>query len=343
MNTISLSTDTIFNSTAASFESIALDIYCFQYKNCIVYQNYSNFLKKQPSNVKNLADIPFLPIAFFKTHQIQCFEADEDIIFNSSGTTGMQTSRHFVQNVDVYIESFLKSFTLFYGNVKDYAIIGLLPSYLERSGSSLIYMVDYLIKQSENKDSGFYLNANKKLVELLKSRENEGKKTLLIGVSFALLDFAESNPIPLKHTIVMETGGMKGRKKEITKMEMHSILKQAFTIENIHAEYGMTELLSQAYSYENGLYNCPPWMKVLIREEDDPFKILTAGRGAANIIDFANINSCSFIATDDIAKLNADGSFEVLGRMDNSDIRGCSMLVTSVFSLLFLVCCFFNH
>lgn len=269
---------------------------------------------------------PFLPISFFKTHEVYAANNQPEVVFTSSGTTGNNTSRHLVESVDIYKKSFLKAFKLFYGEPTDWAIIGLLPNYLERQGSSLVMMAEELITESKEPDSGLYLYEFKKLANILKKREAAGRKTWLIGVTFALLDFADQYPQPLKHTVLLETGGMKGRKKELTRMEVQTVLKKSFGLENVHSEYGMTELLSQAYSTGNGRFVCPPWMKVLVRSEDDPLQISEFGVGVICIIDLANIFSCSFIATEDLGKVYEDGSFEIIGRMDNSDVRGCSQL-----------------
>lgn len=278
--------------------------------------------------VKNIAQIPFLPISFFKTHTIQSNTAQPETIFTSSGTTGIITSRHFVTDIDWYRQSFRKAFELFYSDIKKYAILALLPSYLEREGSSLIYMADDLIKQSENPDSGFYLYNHDELYHKLISQQQAGKPTLLIGVTFALLDFVEQYQINFPELIVMETGGMKGRRKEMIREELHAQLCAGFNVSAIHSEYGMTELLSQAYSKGNGIFNCPQWMQVLIRDTNDPLSLIGQGKtGGINVIDLANINSCSFIATQDLGKQYADGSFEVLGRFDNADIRGCNLLI----------------
>jgi len=239
----------------------------------------------------------------------------------------MISSRHLVKDLSLYRESFTRGFELFYGSASEYCIIGLLPSYLERENSSLVLMADDLIRQSGHPQSGFYLNEFDKLAALLRELESREQKTLLIGVSFALLDFAEQYPIPLKHTIIMETGGMKGRRKELIRQELHAILQQSFSLSAIHSEYGMTELLSQAYSKGEGIYHCPPWMKILLRDDEDPLRVITSGSGVVNVIDLANIHSCSFIATDDAGKVYPDGSFEILGRVDGSDMRGCSLLV----------------
>jgi hypothetical protein len=312
------------------FLSIALEIYHFQFIYNPLYQVYSKAVGKTPENVDCLKAIPFLPISFFKTHKVQTTEFDAQSIFKSSGTTGNIASSHYVKNVELYQQSFCNCFQQFYGAVEDYCVLGLLPSYLERGNSSLVYMVDHLIKKSAGEDSGFYLHDFKKLNETLSSLEAAGQKTLLIGVSFALLDFSAAFPQQLQHTIIMETGGMKGRKKETTKIELYDEFKRAFGVNKIHAEYGMTELLSQAYSIE-GKFKAPSWMKIFLRDETDPFAFFEVAEktvsGAINIIDLANLYSCSFIATDDVGTLYTDNSFEVLGRMDNSVIRGCSQLV----------------
>ncbi|MEI9808064.1 MAG: acyl transferase [Bacteroidota bacterium] len=323
----------IFASGEQDFGQLALEVFRFQYDNNPVYHDYVNALPVTVSAIRSIAQIPFLPIRFFKSHIVNVPGPGKEVIFESSGTTGMISSRHFVKDISLYTESFSKGFEHFYGPAEDWCIIGLLPSYLERGNSSLVYMVSELIKKSGHADSGFYLNEHEKLVAVLRSLEATGQKTILIGVTFALLDFAEKYQLPLQHTIIMETGGMKGKREEMIRQEVHAVLQQAFDLSSIHSEYGMTELLSQAYSKGGGTFNCPPWMKVLIRDDEDPFMVHTPSfqhtrqvSGAINIIDLANIYSCSFIATDDAGKLYQDGSFEVLGRMDNSDLRGCSLL-----------------
>jgi hypothetical protein len=273
-----------------------------------------------------------LPISFFKTHSITTTAFTPAAIFESSGTTQTINSKHLIKDIGLYETSFTNCFKLFYGQPEEWCIIALLPSYLERNNSSLVLMADKLIQQSKHPQSGFYLQDTEALHETLVSLENKQQKTLLIGVTFALLDFAEKYSLPLHYTTIMETGGMKGRRKEMTRQEVHSALCKSFQLQNIHSEYGMTELLSQAYSKGDGIFNCPPWMKILIRDEDDPLTVHTSTQnkivsGAINIIDLANIYSCSFIATEDAGKLFADDSFEVLGRLDNSDISGCSLLV----------------
>jgi len=323
--------DKIFQVGASSFEKLAFEVFRFQYKHNHVYKAYADMMKIIPEKVDRLSQIPFLPIQFFKTHSVKTTEFEPEIIFESSGTTQTINSHHFVKDLQCYRKSFQKAFEMNYGNANDWCIIGLLPSYLERKNSSLVFMVNELILQSRHGKSGFYLNEYDELYSALIELEKMGQKTLLVGVSFALLDFAEQYSIPLAHTIILETGGMKGRRKEVIKQELHDFLKARFEVNRIHSEYGMTELLSQAYSPGDGVFYCPPWMKILIRDEEDPLLVRGEAKepltGAFNIIDLANLYSCSFIATDDSGKLFADGSFEVMGRIDNSDIRGCSLLM----------------
>lgn len=322
--------DKIFSTDRAHFEELAVDLFHFQYKHNPVYNQYVNSLPIVGQAVKSLADIPFLPIQCFKTHTVKTTAFEPQAVFESSGTTQTINSRHYIRDLSLYRKSFMTAFRQFYGPVQDWCVIGLLPSYLERRHSSLVVMVDELIRQSGHAASGFYLYEHEKLHGLLQQLEEQGQKTILIGVTFALLDFAEKFPLPLKHTVIMETGGMKGRREEITRQQVHDILKAAFGLPAIHAEYGMTELLSQAYSAGAGILHCPPWMKAMVREEDDPFEVRHAGSGILNVIDLANIYSCSFIATEDVARVYENGSFEVQGRMDNSDIRGCSLMVTGM-------------
>lgn len=315
-------------SSPSEFNALALETFRFQYSNNSVYRQFCDLLGKDPEKIDTVEKIPFLPIEFFKTHSVLSSTKPSEITFTSSGTTGQQTSKHLVSDLSVYEESFREGFREFYGNVEDYAVLALLPSYLEREGSSLIYMVDDLIKRSNNPHSGFYLHDLNALKEKLNLLERQGQKTLLIGVSFALLDLAESFNFKLKNTIVMETGGMKGRRKEMIRAELHAVLKKAFGVETIHSEYGMTELLSQAYSTGNGVFECPPWMKILIRDPEDAMSLLPSGKsGGINVIDLANINSCSFIATQDLGKDLGAGKTTILGRFDNSDIRGCNLLI----------------
>lgn len=293
----------------------------------MVYKDWVDALGVDPMAVSTINEIPFLPVSFFKSHKVVSSVLLAQQVFTSSGTTQTINSSHFVTDVSLYEQSFYKGFEAFYGPVTDWCIIGLLPAYLERQGSSLVYMVDHLIKASNQKESGFYLYEFEELALLLQKLEGRKQKTMVIGVTFALLDFAAAFPMPLRYTTIIETGGMKGRKREMIREEVHQVLKLAFGLSVIHSEYGMTELLSQAYSTGDGIFKTVPWMKVLTRDEDDPFQVQPEGKGLLNIIDLANINSCSFIATDDVAIVYEDSSFEILGRMDASDIRGCSLLV----------------
>lgn len=311
------------------FSSIALEVYQFQFNSNLVYGDYCRALRRTPELVKEIAQIPFLPISFFKTHPIKTTAFEAELVFKSSGTTGMLTSHHYVKDPQLYIKSFSEGFRNFYGEIKEYCIIGLLPSYLERGNSSLVYMVDHLIKESGHADSGFYLYEFEKLDGVLKKLENAGQKTILIGVTYALLDFGSAFPQQLKNTIIMETGGMKGRGRELTRAELYENLRNIFGVEHIHSEYGMTELLSQAYGID-GKMKAPAWMKFFLRDETDPFFIydtMQSKSGAINIIDLANLYSCSFIATEDVGRTFTDRNLEILGRMDNSDIRGCSLMV----------------
>jgi hypothetical protein len=333
--------DKVLNVTEQGFEQLAVEIFKFQYQHNAVYRQYIDALYGKDLNVNSLAEIPFLPIRFFKSHEIKTTSFESAIVFESSGTTGSVNSRHHVKDAGFYKEIFSTAFEKFYGPASDWCIIGLLPSYLDRQNSSLVYMVNELIRMGGHAGSGFYLNEFNDLIGVLRQLHNAGQNTLLIGVTFALLDFAEALHGQFAeglfdHIVVMETGGMKGRRRELVRQEVHDILKNVFRIPHIHSEYGMTELMSQAYSKGNGIFQCPPWMKILTRDEEDPLEIhpIMPGNkrpisGALNIIDLANIYSCSFIATDDIGKLHPDNSFEVLGRMDNSDLRGCSLLVGS--------------
>lgn len=324
--------DFIFSSDEAFFKR-AIRIFHFQYQHNELYQRFARSINCNPSTIDAIEKIPFLPISFFKTQEVVTTRFVPQKIFTSSGTGGAVTSQHFVKDLAIYEQSFIKAFEQFYGSIKDYCVLGLLPSYLEREGSSLIYMVGKMMEKSAHELNGFHLYDFEVLAAKLKKLEATSQKTLLIGVTYALLDFAQAFPIPLNNTIIMETGGMKGRKQELLRNEVHERLKKAFEVKNIHSEYGMTELLSQAYALADGLFRTPQWMKILIREEDDPFKLNSSVSnpltGAINIIDLANIYSCSFIATDDLGRLHPNNEFEVLGRMDNSDIRGCSLLIAS--------------
>jgi phenylacetate-coenzyme A ligase PaaK-like adenylate-forming protein len=306
----------------------ALRIFKFQHANNSVYRAFCEYLNVDPNTVKSLVQIPFLPIEFFKSKNVVSSTKPEEIIFTSSGTTGSETSKHFVTDLSLYKESYLQAFKKFYGSIEDYCVLALLPSYLERTGSSLIYMVEDLIVKSNHPKSGFFLNEYEQLHQLLLELQKTDTKILIIGVSFALLEFTEQYQLSLKNTIVMETGGMKGRRKEIVRQELHQLLSAGFGVNEIHSEYGMTELLSQGYSKGNGIFDCPTWMKILVRDTEDPLSFQKNGKtGGVNVIDLANINSCSFIATQDLGKINNNGTFEIIGRFDNSDIRGCNLMV----------------
>ncbi len=317
----------VFRVNGENFESLALEAFRFQSENNPVYSDYLRALGLNPSSIQTIENIPYLPVRFFKSHAIKTSFFEPETVFESSGTTGSINSKHQVKDLSLYEESFTRGFELFYGAVSEWCVIGLLPSYLERKNSSLVYMVEKLIQLSGHSQSGFYLHEFDRLYETLAALEKKQQKTLLIGVTFALLDFAEKYSLPLQHTVVMETGGMKGRRKEMIRQEVHQLLKTAFQLPVIQAEYGMTELLSQAYSKVDGIFSSPPWMKILVRDEEDPFIVKRTGSGTINVIDLANFYSCSFIATDDVGKVHADGSFEVLGRIDGSDLRGCSLMV----------------
>jgi phenylacetate-coenzyme A ligase PaaK-like adenylate-forming protein len=314
--------------TEQDFKSLALEIFNFQFENNPVYRSFCDLLYIHPSDVKAIEDIPFLPIQFFKSHEVLSARSDVPITFTSSGTTGSTTSKHIVTDLDIYKTSFTKGFEHFYGPIENYVVLALLPSYLEREGSSLIYMVDTLIKKSNHPESGFYLNNLEDLKYHLIALDKKDTKVLLIGVSFALLDLIETYPFNLQNTIIMETGGMKGRRKELIRTELHKLLKVGFGVDTIHSEYGMTELLSQAYSKGDGLFNCPNWMRIVTRDTEDALSIQSFGKtGGINVIDLANMNSCSFIATQDLGRVYKNGSFEIIGRFDHSDIRGCNLMV----------------
>ena len=321
--------DSIFNiQFEAEFKAVALEVFKFQFEHNSVYRSFCDLLYKHPSDIHTIEQIPFLPIEFFKTRTIVSTEKSAQVTFTSSGTTGSIVSKHHVCDLEIYKQSFRNGFQSFYGNIEDYTVLALLPSYLERGGSSLVYMANDMIAQSKQAESGFYLHDLEALKNTLLKLEAKGKKTLLIGVSYALLDLIEAHSFELKHTIVMETGGMKGQRKELVKSELHALLKKGFGVDTIHSEYGMTELLSQAYSNGKGLFETPPWMKILTRDPEDALTIQPIGKsGGVNIIDLANINSCAFIATQDLGKIKPDGRFEVLGRFDQSDIRGCNLMV----------------
>ncbi|TYC10208.1 acyl transferase [Bizionia gelidisalsuginis] len=319
----------IFNiKSSEEFEALALQVFNFQFKNNTVYRSFCDLINTHPSDVKHSTEIPFLPIQFFKSHTVVSTTNATEKIFTSSGTTGAVTSKHYVSDLSIYEESFNKGFEVFYGPIEDYVVLALLPSYLERDGSSLIYMADAMIKTSKHKESGFYLHNLSELKNTLIDLEQQGKPIILLGVSFALLDLIEMHQFHLKNTIIMETGGMKGRRKELIREELHSILKTGFGVNEIHSEYGMTELLSQAYSKGHGVFGCPPWMRIYTREPEDALHIQHQGKtGGINVIDLANINSCAFIATQDLGRTYPDNTFEIIGRFDSSDIRGCNLMV----------------
>ncbi|MEN9655411.1 MAG: hypothetical protein RL311_319 [Bacteroidota bacterium] len=324
-----ISTHDIFTiSNHKQFDKIALKVFRYQYENNVVYREFCDFLKTDVQKVKSIQQIPFLPIQFFKSHAIVSSTNPVQTTFTSSGTTGMITSKHLVTDVSIYEESYRKGFSQFYGNIEDYVILALLPSYLEREGSSLIHMVDDLIQLSNQVESGFYLHNYEALIAKLIQLDQAGQNVILIGVTYALLDLVEKHSFQLENTIIMETGGMKGKRKEMIREELHQQLCERFGVNAIHSEYGMTELLSQAYSLGEGIFECPSWMQVLVRDTEDALSYVREGKtGGINVIDLANINSCSFIATQDLGKKYANGSFEVLGRFDHSDIRGCNLMV----------------
>jgi hypothetical protein len=312
---------------AGSFDDIALSLFHFQYNNNAIYKAFADALHVKPAEVNNIAQIPFLPISFFKTYRVASGEwQDAAFVFESSGTTGDLPSRHYVRDAGIYEEALLEGFSNVYGAPEEYAIIALLPSYLERKNASLVHMARVLMEKSGHADCGFYLNEWETLREVLLRNEAKGQKTLLLGVTFALLDFAEVSPMRMKHTIVMETGGMKGRREEWTREQVHGFLKERWELREVHSEYGMTELLSQAYAPAEGIFKPSKTMKVLVRDINDPLEVLLSGSGCLNIIDLANTWSCGFIATEDVGNLAADGSFKVLGRMDHAALRGCSLM-----------------
>ncbi len=318
----------ILNADNAGFGIAALELFRYQYHNNDIYRRYCDAMHVDPTAVTDVMQIPFLPIAFFKTHPVVTGSIAEEapLVFESSGTTGEATSRHQVTDAGIYETSLLRGFGQFYGSPADYAILALLPSYLERKNASLVYMAQTLMNVGKHPSNGFYINEWDKLHDTLEQLEACGTKTLLLGVTFALLDFSEAHPMKLRNTIVMETGGMKGRKTEMTRTEVHEVLRQNLGLSDVHSEYGMTELLSQAYATSDGIFKCTSTMRAFVRDINDPLDISTSGTGALNIIDLANIYSCAFIATEDIGRLATDGSFEVLGRMDHSALRGCSLM-----------------
>lgn len=320
--------DTILQKKDYSFEDLALEVFTYQANNNRIYKEYLSHLKVDTKDIQNVSQIPFLPIEFFKYHDIICKDVTPKVTFRSSGTTGQVRSQHLVADPDFYQKASLKAFEELYGDISEYNILALLPNYLEKGDSSLVYMVEYFIAKAKP-FSGFYLNEVNKLLEALKELKQNGEKVLLIGVTFALLDLAEQFPMDLSGVVIMETGGMKGRRREMLRAEVHQILKQSFQVAEVHSEYGMTELLSQGYSLGNELFTPPEWMRIKLRDVNDPFsEAPKAKAGGINVIDLANIDSCSFIETKDIGKLRDDNSFEVLGRFDNSDIRGCNLMVS---------------
>lgn len=326
MSTLPFDIVDLWSLPAAQFFEYSRLLFEWQKSNNKVYGQWANLMLPQQSELNVLTQIPFLPISFFKSHEVVVGDLPS-LHFESSGTTMDVVSKHWVADTTIYEKSFNTCFELFYGNPADYCVIGLLPSYLERKHSSLVYMVDHLIKLTGHSQSGFYLNDFEKLATVLKQLEASKQKTILIGVSFALIDFCDAYPQQLEHTIVMETGGMKGRKEEMVKAELHQYLQQRLGVKQVHSEYGMTELLSQAYAVKDGIFSCPPWMKVMVGDESDPGVLKSVGKGVIHVIDLANIHSCAFIATQDMGELYEDGTFSVLGRIDNSDRRGCSLLV----------------
>ncbi|HEX6914015.1 MAG TPA: acyl transferase [Chitinophagaceae bacterium] len=324
MSTISL--NNIFSTDTRTFGQRCLETFRFQYQYNRIYRQWCDALGKNTGNVESVTDIPFLPISFFKTGQVTTTEFTAELVFESSGTTQTVCSRHYVKDAALYRESYTRAFGMFYGPATQYCILALLPSYLEKGNSSLVYMADGLIRQSAHPLSGFYLHDYAGLAERLAQLEQAAVPTILLGVTYALLDFAEAFPQQLKHTIVMETGGMKGRKRELIREEVHRVLQRQFGIQEVHSEYSMTELLSQAYSKGGGRYYCPPWMRVMLRSEEDPLQVMEQGTGIINVVDLANVHSCSFIATDDAGVVHPDQGFEVAGRLDHSDLRGCTLL-----------------
>jgi phenylacetate-coenzyme A ligase PaaK-like adenylate-forming protein len=319
----------IFNiQNKQQFTALSLAVFKHQFKNNKVYRSFCDLLFVHPSSISTIEEIPFLPIQFFKSRKVLSSLDEIQETFTSSGTTGDSTSKHLVTNINLYKESYLKGFAHFYGNIEEYTVLALLPNYLERQGSSLVFMVADLIEKSKKVESGFYLDNIQELANKLLELNRNGQKILLIGVSFALLDLIEMQQFNLKNTIIMETGGMKGRRKELVREELHTILQNGFGVTEIHSEYGMTELLSQGYSKGNGVFETPPWMKILTRDTEDALSINASGKnGGINVIDLANYNSCSFIATQDLGKVYENETFEIIGRFDNSDIRGCNLMV----------------
>jgi hypothetical protein len=316
----------LFEVNTANFSRAAHETFQFQYQENEAYRMFCQSLQIDATKIPQQKQIPFLPISLFKTHKITSTVFSPEAVFESSGTSLAIQSKHYVKSLNLYEQSFVSGFVNVYGNPENWCFLGLLPSYLEKGNSSLVYMVKVLMDESQHPNNGFYLHNYEQLFDTIQLLETNGQQTMLFGVTYALLDFADQYQLQCYNTTIVETGGMKGRREELIRDEVHASLKKSFGISAIHSEYGMTELLSQAYSTGNGIFRCPPWMKVLVRDEDDPFHIQTKGKGAINIIDLANIYSCSFIAADDVGEVYEDGSFRILGRLDNSDIRGCSLL-----------------
>ncbi|WP_317896585.1 LuxE/PaaK family acyltransferase [Aurantibacillus circumpalustris] len=322
--------NTIFDiASEEQFLAEALSIFQFQYQNNLIYKKWTDLIKTNPDTVNALDKIPFLPIEFFKKFEVVSSPINSKTVsFTSSSTTSQVPATHYVNSVDLYKKSFLKTFELFYGDPKEYCILALLPNYLQRSGSSLVYMCKELIGLSTHPFSGFFLDNITDLISKINRLKNTNQKIILIGVSYALMDLCSHNLQLTDSFIVMETGGMKGARKEMLKPELHAFLKKGFKGNTIHSEYGMTELLSQAYSKKNGLFEAPPWMRFYTREVDDPLKLRTDHKtGGINVIDLANIYSCSFIATKDLGRVNEDGALELMGRYDHSDVRGCNLMM----------------
>ncbi|HLG34511.1 MAG TPA: acyl transferase [Bacteroidia bacterium] len=329
---MSFPVDKIFSiQSEKDFTDAALAVFHYQVQHCKVYSEYVKLREVKTDNIKQVRDIPLLPIEFFKSHKVLSDEKTEEVIFHSSGTTGNSVSKHFVADAGLYIRSFEKCFKIFYGSIEDYCFLALLPSYLERENSSLVFMANHLIKKSRYPLSSFYPDDHEKLFLTLKKLMTEEKKVILFGVSYALLGFAEKFPLSLRNVTVMETGGMKGRREELTRGELHQQLCNAFQLSSVHSEYGMTELLSQAYSKGNGIFHSPPWMKIMLRNPDDPFDVSEKNlQGIVNVIDLANIYSCSFIATQDFGRVAGGNSFEISGRTDYSDVRGCNLMISDI-------------
>lgn len=327
MNKLKSSKVNLFSINAVNFEENALRLFKFQAKNNLVYKQYINHLQVNVNSVDSIFKIPFMPIEFFKHHTIKTMDWEPIAVFESSGTTGQVKSKHFIEDLDYYHQVTEYIFKLFYGDLGNYHFLALLPSYMERENSSLVVMVKNFMEKSDSRYSGFFLNDYTVLIDKIELARQNGKKIILIGVSFALLELAELSSLDLNNVIVMETGGMKGRRTELTREELHDVLKEKFNLTHIHSEYGMTELLSQAYATSEGNFNCPPWMKVIIRNINDPFEMGNQIRsGGVNVIDLANVQSCAFIETQDLGSYQSDDSFKILGRFDNSDIRGCNLL-----------------